>query len=145
VVKKNSEKVKKQPLKTLPGGESAESVTAEKPPKSGAAAEKQIDLKKANRKPAGEKDKKITKRPRPVPEKLPEKLLRIRKRFKKSQSEMILIVNPAEEYPAVNRSRISQYEKGTRLPSLLEVYNYAKFAGVEMEVLVNDNLDLPFE
>ena len=81
-------------------------------------------------------------RNRPNPVRLPEKLLRIRKRFGLSQTGMIRVVIPDADDSS--RARISQYERGSRVPSLLEVLNYAKFAKVSMEVLVDDNQDLPF-
>lgn len=38
---------------------------------------------------------------------------------------------------------ICDYERGVRVPSLLEVLAYARAAGVSMDMLVDDNLDLP--
>jgi hypothetical protein len=38
---------------------------------------------------------------------------------------------------------ISAYERGLREPSLEIVLKYARLAGVQMEVLVDDALDLP--
>lgn len=75
------------------------------------------------------------------PVRLPEKLLQIRKKNHLRQDQMLAIINPNE--PIENRARISQYENGMRIPSLIEVYNYAQFAKVSMEILVNDELDLP--
>lgn len=76
-----------------------------------------------------------------VPARLAEKLRQIRLNNNLTQAKMLVIVNP--NYPEENRARVSQYEKGTRIPSLIEVYNYAKFAGVPVEILINDDLDLP--
>ena len=55
---------------------------------------------------------------------------------------MLNIVNPQAEDS--QRARVSQYERGGRVPSILELYHYAKFAKVPMEDLVNDEADLPF-
>lgn len=77
-----------------------------------------------------------------APSRLGEKLRRIRDDYDLTQGKMLLIVNPTE-FCETNRARISQYENGTRVPSLIELYNYAGFAGVTMETLINDELDLP--
>jgi hypothetical protein len=42
-----------------------------------------------------------------------------------------------------NRARVSQYERSLRVPSLVEVQNYANAANIGVELLTNDNLDLP--
>jgi transcriptional regulator with XRE-family HTH domain len=81
------------------------------------------------------------KRNKLVPARLAGKLRQIRLNHNLTQAKMLVIVNPLET--ADNRARVSQYEKGTRIPSLVEIYNYAKFAGVAIEYLVNDDLDLP--
>lgn len=77
-----------------------------------------------------------------VPQRLSEKLLQIRLAYGLSQGKMLLIVNPTERGEN-NRARVSQYERGERVPSLIELRNYARFAGVTMERLVDDQLDLP--
>lgn len=41
------------------------------------------------------------------------------------------------------RSNISQYELGTREPSLLVLLAYARLAKVSVDVLIDDELDLP--
>lgn len=76
------------------------------------------------------------------PLRLPEKLKSIRASFKLTQGKMLLIINP-KETDENNRARVSQYERGLRVPSLIEVYNYARFAGITVETLLNDDLDLP--
>ena len=73
---------------------------------------------------------------------LGEKLRRIRKNSGLSQGQMLLIVNP-DEQTTHNRARVSQYERMKRIPSLIETQNYAQHAGVPVEVLINDELDLP--
>ena len=55
---------------------------------------------------------------------------------------MLIIINPTETDEG-NRARVSQYEAGIRVPSLVEIYNYARFAGISVETLLNDALDLP--
>ncbi|HLM61721.1 MAG TPA: helix-turn-helix transcriptional regulator [Pyrinomonadaceae bacterium] len=83
----------------------------------------------------------VRKRRRLFPSKLADKLRRIRKYHNLSQGTMLMIVNPYES--EANRARIYQYENGLRVPSLVETSNYARFAGVTMEVLVHDDKDLP--
>ncbi len=78
-----------------------------------------------------------------APLRLPEKLKQIRKNIPKlSQGKMLLFINPKETLEG-NRARVSQYERGLRVPSLIELYNYAKFAGAPVETLLDDALDLP--
>ena len=43
----------------------------------------------------------------------------------------------------VDRSAISGYELGTREPTLITLLKYARLAGVHMDVLVDDEMDLP--
>jgi transcriptional regulator with XRE-family HTH domain len=43
----------------------------------------------------------------------------------------------------IDRSSISGYEIGAREPSLITLLKYARLAGVHMDVLVNDEMDLP--
>ena len=43
----------------------------------------------------------------------------------------------------VHYSAVSNYELGTREPDLIIVLRYARLAGVPMEMLVDDKLNLP--
>lgn len=74
------------------------------------------------------------------PERLGEKLQQIRLAFGLSQSEMLRRLD-AEDLIAY--SQISQYETGSREPTLIILLRYARFAGVPTEVLIDDALDLP--
>lgn len=74
------------------------------------------------------------------PERLAEKLLRIREALGLSQNGLIRQMG-AEELLAQNT--VSEYELGKREPSLLVLLKYAEAAGVCLDVLANDNLDLP--
>lgn len=77
--------------------------------------------------------------PRPRPKYLGKKLRAIRvDRLGLSQTEMSKALGLKVDYSAV-----SQYELGTREPSLLIVLKYARLAGVPMETLVDDKLKLP--
>jgi len=76
--------------------------------------------------------------PRPRPDRLSEKLRQIRERLGLSQSQMVtrLGIN-------MKASRISQYETNDREPSLKTLLEYAYAAGVHLEDIVDDDLELP--
>ena len=77
-------------------------------------------------------------RPRQRPKRLGEKLSQIRLSFGLSQNEMIRRLGVE-----VSQNTLSSYELGNREPSLLILLSYARMAGVQMEVLADDGLDLP--
>ncbi len=68
------------------------------------------------------------------------KLLQIRLELGLSQNGMLERLGFSEE---LFRSNISQYELGAREPPLPILLEYARVAGVWIDVLVDDNLDLP--
>ncbi len=72
------------------------------------------------------------------PKKLAHKLLEIRKRLGMSQTEMARALELKVHYSAV-----SNFELGTREPDLIMVLRYARLAGVDMETIVDDQLNLP--
>lgn len=74
------------------------------------------------------------------PRRLAIKLLQIRKMLDLTQKEMLTALKMNNK---VHPSAISGYELGTREPSLLILLRYARLAGVVMDVLVDDKLDLP--
>jgi transcriptional regulator with XRE-family HTH domain len=76
--------------------------------------------------------------PRNKPMKLSHKLLAIRKRLRMSQTEMARALELKVHYSAV-----SNYELGTREPDMLIVLRYARLANISMEILVDDQLNLP--
>jgi transcriptional regulator with XRE-family HTH domain len=78
--------------------------------------------------------------PRPKPERLAEKLTQIRNALGLSQTEMHRRLE-VEDW--ISYTEISRYESGRREPSLMTLLEYARVAGVHMEVIVNDELDLP--
>jgi transcriptional regulator with XRE-family HTH domain len=80
------------------------------------------------------------KRARPKPERLAEKLLRIRNALGLSQSE---IFNRLDVGNFSEVKRISDYEIGKSEPPLPVLLQYARVAGVCMDVLVDDELNLP--
>ena len=79
-------------------------------------------------------------RPRQRPERLAEKLLAIRTALDISQAQMVKRLD-AEEM--IVSGQISEFETGKREPSLPLLLRYARLAGVWMDVLVDDELDLP--
>lgn len=82
------------------------------------------------------------KRLRQKPVRLAEKLLRIRIMLGLSQNEMIRCLGFEGE---LIQAHVSAYERKreNRIPPLGVVLQYARCAGVGMEVLVDDDLDLP--
>ena len=78
--------------------------------------------------------------PRPRPERLAEKLLEIRLGLGLSQTEMLRNLSMEEH---LYYGRISEYELGKREPTLMTILQYARAAGVHVEDLIDDELDLP--
>jgi transcriptional regulator with XRE-family HTH domain len=79
-------------------------------------------------------------RARPKPRRLAEKLLQIRLALDLSQDGMLARLELGESH---FRSAVSGYELGTREPPLPILLKYARLAGVCVEVLIDDELDLP--
>jgi transcriptional regulator with XRE-family HTH domain len=71
---------------------------------------------------------------------LAEKLLRIREALGLSQSDMLRRLGFED---ALDYKRISEYELDKNEPPLAVLLSYARAAGVCMDVLVDDELDLP--
>jgi transcriptional regulator with XRE-family HTH domain len=74
------------------------------------------------------------------PKRLGEKLLAVRKRLKMSQTEMANSLKLQVHYSA-----ISNFELGTREPDLIIVLHYARLADLPVEILIDDELNLPEE
>lgn len=77
---------------------------------------------------------------RSKPERLAEKLRQIRLALGLTQSAM---VNRLRVEDLTDYTRISGFETGIREPTLLILLQYARIANVAMEVLADDELDLP--
>jgi transcriptional regulator with XRE-family HTH domain len=73
-------------------------------------------------------------------ERLAEKLLQIRSTLGLSQSEMLKHLGFAD---VIDYKRISEYELGRNEPPLALLLQYARVAGVCVDVLIDDELDLP--
>jgi transcriptional regulator with XRE-family HTH domain len=74
------------------------------------------------------------------PRQLAKKLLEIRRAFGDSQNSLLRRLGLTDE---VTQSDISAFERGTREPPLPVLLKYAQTAGVWIDVLVDDDLDLP--
>ena len=77
---------------------------------------------------------------RPKPYRLGEKLLKIRNSLGLSQDQMLERLGLAKW---LYRSAVSGYELGTREPPLPVLLKYAEIAGVWVDVLIDDELELP--
>lgn len=77
---------------------------------------------------------------RPRPKRLAEKLLQIRNALGLSQSEIWRRLGVEDEIPF---KRISSYELNQNEPPLSILLQYARIANVHLEVLADDDLDLP--
>ena|ERR1043165_5380625 len=74
------------------------------------------------------------------PHRLGEKLLVIRRALGLSQNGILRRLGLSDE---LTQAEWSAYERGVRIPSLPVVLLVARLAGVWMDVLVDDELDLP--
>jgi transcriptional regulator with XRE-family HTH domain len=77
---------------------------------------------------------------RPKPDRLAEKLVQIRERLGLSQSEMVARMQLQD---VIAYNKISDYERATREPTLPILLKYAQAAGVCVDVLIDDELELP--
>lgn len=75
---------------------------------------------------------------RPTPQLLPAKLLAIRDNFGLSQQRMARLLQ-VESY-----MRLSEFERGRRMPSFVVLINYARLAGIPLEFIVDDDIDLDY-
>ena len=79
-------------------------------------------------------------RARMRPERLAEKLLQIRTTLGLSQSEMHSRLGVED---LISFKEISKYETGRREPTLIILLRYSRVAGVHLEVLADDEMELP--
>lgn len=77
---------------------------------------------------------------REKPARLAEKLLQIRLALSLSQTGMLARLGISERG---YRNYISDFENGVREPPLPVLLKYARVAGVIVDVLIDDELDLP--
>ena len=79
------------------------------------------------------------KKARQRPGRLGEKLRAIRDALGLSQTGMVKRLG----VDSIVASQISEYETGKREPSLITLLHYARLANVCLEVLIDDDSDLP--
>lgn len=79
---------------------------------------------------------------RTKPKRLAEKLKQIREALDLSQDGMLLRLGLSET-EGLERSVISAFELDKREPSLNVLLSYARVANVYVEVLIDDEIDLP--
>jgi transcriptional regulator with XRE-family HTH domain len=72
------------------------------------------------------------------PKRLTEKLIQIRLSLGLSQNELIKRLDIA-----LTQNRISEYERGTGEPPLPVLLKYARLAGICVDMLIDDEIDLP--
>jgi len=78
--------------------------------------------------------------PRVRPKRLGEKLRHIRASLDLTQEELL---RKLDIEGLATQSKISEFESGKREPSLIIILQYARAAGVYVDVLIDDGLDLP--
>lgn len=77
---------------------------------------------------------------KPKPARLAKKLLQVRTALGLSQNEMIRRLGLPE---SITQGSVSGYELGTRIPPPQILLRYAEVARVWIDVLVDDDLDMP--
>ncbi|HYG79897.1 MAG TPA: helix-turn-helix transcriptional regulator [Pyrinomonadaceae bacterium] len=77
---------------------------------------------------------------RPKPIRLAGKLRQIRTTLGLSQTEMHRHLGVED---MISYNQISKYESGLREPPLMILLQYARIAGICLEILADDELDLP--
>jgi transcriptional regulator with XRE-family HTH domain len=78
--------------------------------------------------------------PRVRPKRLGEKLRFIRESLNLTQGELL---RKLDIEGLATQSKISEFESGKREPSLIILLGYARAAGVCVDALIDDRLDLP--
>lgn len=78
---------------------------------------------------------------RPVPARLPEKLLKIRRLLDLTQEQLAERVSHLPSAP--QPGHISRFEQGLREPNLIYLLEISRLSGVPLEVLLDDKLHIP--
>ena len=73
------------------------------------------------------------------PARLPEKLLQVRNALEETQEGMARRLG----FPQITREYVSGFELGTREPPLPVLLRIDELAGVYVDVLIDDELDMP--
>lgn len=79
--------------------------------------------------------------PRVQPDRLGVKLFCIRERLKFTQSELAEKLSRGQI--AISKQHISAYEKGVREPGSIILLRYSRLIGINVEILIDDDLELP--
>lgn len=79
--------------------------------------------------------------PRPRPKRLASKLRQLRSLLHLTQEQMAEAIKHIESPP--QPGHISEFELGKREPSLLFLLAVTRLASIPMELLIDDELDLP--
>ena len=74
---------------------------------------------------------------RPNPTRIGEKVLAIRRNLGLSQAQLARRINSDMDH-----ARVSDYELGKRIPTILTLLKYARMGQVSLESLVDDEMDL---
>ena len=77
------------------------------------------------------------------PERLAEKLWHIRRRLELTQEELKERLEQLGFVSDLDRADVSDFERGRRDPDLLTLLSYGRLAKVYLDVLVDDEQDLP--
>jgi transcriptional regulator with XRE-family HTH domain len=77
---------------------------------------------------------------RPKPENLGKKLKQIRENLNISQNQLIKLLDFKET--ELTQGIIANLETGKREPNLLLLLRYARLAGISVDVLIDDEIDL---
>lgn len=77
---------------------------------------------------------------RQKPTRLAEKLLEIRTKLNLSQNGLLRHMGLEDQ---LTREEVSTFERGVRTPSIPVLLRYAQTAGICLDVLADDKLDLP--
>ena len=80
---------------------------------------------------------------RPKPARLASKLLQIRTQLGLTQEQMLEHLNYKKS--PLYASQISDFEQGKREPPLLVLLQYSRVSGVPMEILIDDEADVPMQ
>jgi transcriptional regulator with XRE-family HTH domain len=78
---------------------------------------------------------------RPVPARLPEKLLKIRRLLDLTQEQLAERMSHLPSAP--QPGHISRFEQGLREPNLVYLLEISRLSGVPLEILLDDKLDVP--
>jgi len=75
------------------------------------------------------------------PKRLAPKLLQIRQMLDLTQEQMAEVLKQTK--PSVRPGHVSELERGLREPTLPLLLRYARIAGVYVDLLIDDEMDLP--